>query len=73
MGIDFLRIADFLQDELQWFFRVVRQTADTAARRAAAARLQAVVNKVAAFSYAPGEEQWSATCEPQRWGYLREE
>ena len=71
MAIDFLQIADSLQDELQQFFRIVRQTADAAVRQAAAERLWAAVNRVEAFSYAPEEEQWKALSESQRWGYLR--
>jgi hypothetical protein len=71
MTIDFLQLADCLQDELRQFCRVARQTTDPAARQTAAARLQAAVDKVESFSYAPGEEQWRTLCESQRWGYLR--
>lgn len=71
MTTDFLQVADSLRDELQHFFRIVRQTADTTARQAAATQLQTVINKVEPFAYGPEEEQWRVTPEPQRWGYLR--
>ncbi len=71
MAIDFLQVADFLQDELAQFFHVVRRIEDVTTQQAAAARLQAALDRVAAFADDPGEPQWRATSEPQRWGYLR--
>jgi hypothetical protein len=71
MAIDYPQVADFLRDELHQFLRIVRQSDKESTRRAAAERLWAAVNKVEAFSYAPGEEQWNALSESQRWGYLR--
>lgn len=71
MSIDYSQIADFLRAELQRFLRTVKQTEDDNACRAAAEQLQAMVNSVEAFSYAPEEDQWSALSESQRWGYLR--
>lgn len=70
MAIDFLRTADYLQDELQKFFRVIRHTKDTAAIKAAIERLQSVVNKVEPLSEDPGEA-WKNLAVNQRWGYLR--
>ena len=70
MTIDFLRTADYLQGELQAFFRVIRHTKDTAAIHAAIERLQAVVNQVEPLSEDPGEA-WKDLAINQRWGYLR--
>jgi hypothetical protein len=71
MAIDYPQAADFLRDELHQFLPIVRQTENEDTRRAAAERLWAAVNRVEAFSYAPGEDQWNALSESQRWGYLR--
>jgi len=71
METDYSQIADFLRAELQQFLHTVKQTEDEHARRAAAEQLWAAVNRVEAFAYAPGEDQWNALSEAQRWGYLR--
>lgn len=70
MTIDFLRTADYLQGELQAFFRVIRHTKDAAAIHAAVERLQAAVNRVEPISEDPGEA-WKELALNQRWGYLR--
>ena len=70
MTIDFLSAADYLQAELQAFFRVLRRTQDVATIRAAKERLQVAVNQVEPLSEDPGEA-WQDLALPQRWGYLR--
>src|SRR5215510_3716368 len=70
MTIDFLQIADLLRDELEQFFHVVRRTEDVNARQAAARQLQSTLDRVAVFADDPGDQQWIASSEPQRWGYL---
>jgi hypothetical protein len=70
MAIEYTQLADFLREELQRFLYVVRQPGEEASR-AAAEQLWAAVCRVEQFSYAPGDEQWNALSETQRWGYLR--
>jgi len=70
MTIDFLKTADYLQGELQVFFRVMRHTKDRIVIHAAIERLQAAVNQVEPLSEDPGEA-WKDLALNQRWGYLR--
>jgi hypothetical protein len=56
MAVDFLQAADFLRKELEEFYRMVhRGDEDEAARRAAAARLQAALDKVETLADDHGE------------------
>ena len=71
MTVDYRQIADILRDELQQFLRIVRQTENEDGRRAAAELLWATLTRVESFTHAPGEDQWNALPEVQRWGYLR--
>jgi len=71
MAIDYSQLADFVREELQQFLHVIQHADDESTWRAAVERLWATVNRVEALSYAPGEEQWNALPESQRWGYLR--
>jgi hypothetical protein len=70
MTIDFLRTADYLQEELQTFFRILRHAKDTSEIQIAIERLQAAVNRVEPLSDDPGEA-WKDLAINQRWGYLR--
>ena len=67
--INFLQTADFLQDELQEFYRVLRRGNDMQAIRSAAARLRAARNQIEAIAE-PGEA-WKELIPEQKWGYLR--
>ena len=71
MTIEYVRLADFLREELHRFLSVVRQTEHGLTSQVAAEQLWAAVCRVEQFSYAPGEEQWKALSEAERWGYLR--
>ncbi|MCS6925073.1 MAG: hypothetical protein NZ578_04135 [Candidatus Binatia bacterium] len=70
MSIDFLKTADFLQAELQAFYRGVRCGKDEAERRAAIARLRAVVAHLQSIIGDP-HAAWQGCSVEQRWGYLR--
>ena len=71
MTIEYVQLADFLREELQRFLYVVRQTENEQTSQVAAEQLWAAVCRVEQFAYAPGEEQWKALSEAERWGYLR--
>lgn len=70
MSIDFLKTADFLQAELQAFYRGVRCGRDEEERRAAIARLRAVVVHLQSMIGDP-YTAWQSCAVEQRWGYLR--
>jgi hypothetical protein len=67
---DFLKTADFLQEELQTFYRVWRCGKDEGERRAALERLRMVVRHIES---AMGDTRtaWQHCAVEQRWGYLR--
>ena len=71
MTIEYVQLADFLRDELHRFLSVMQQTHNGQVSQLAAEQLWAAVCRVEQFSYAPGEEQWQALSEAERWGYLR--
>lgn len=70
MTIDFLKMADSLQEELQEFYRILRGGGNEKERRAAIQRLRAAVNQVEPLASDPAEAGKSLAME-QRWGYMR--
>ena len=70
MTINFLKAADFLQGELQEFYRVLRRGNDNQAIRTAAERLRAAMNEIEPIAQDPGDA-WKDLPSDQRWGYLR--
>ena len=70
MTVDFLKTADFLQEELQAFFRVLRLGSDVEAIRSAAERLRKTVDEIEPLAKDPGEA-WKDLAPDQRWAYLR--
>ena len=70
MDIDFLKTAEFLQEELQAFYRVLRCGGKSEELRTAIIRLQAVVEQVEPLANDPGEA-WKTLEMEQRWGYMR--
>lgn len=70
MDIDFLKTADFLQEELLAFYRVLRCERKSEELRAAIMRLQAVIEQVEPLANDPGEA-WKTLGMEQRWGYMR--
>lgn len=70
MTIDFLKVADSLQEELQEFYGVLRGGGDEKERQAAIERLRAAVNQVERLASDPPEAGKSLAVE-QRWGYMR--
>ena len=70
MTTNFLKTADFLQEELQAFFRVLRLGGDVEAIRSAAERLRKTVDEVEPLAKDPGEA-WKDLAPDQRWAYLR--
>ena len=70
MTINFLKTADFLQEELQAFFRVLRRGSDVEAIRRAAERLRRTVDEIEPLAKDPGDA-WQDLAPNQRWGYLR--
>jgi hypothetical protein len=66
-----VQLADFLREELHRFLHVARQTENEEVSQVAAEQLWAAVCRVEQFAYAPGEDQWKALSEAERWGYLR--
>ncbi len=71
MTSEYVQLADFLRDELHRFLSVMRRTENGQGSQLAVEQLWAAVCRVEQFSYAPGEEQWKALSEAERWGYLR--
>jgi hypothetical protein len=70
MTINFLTTADFLQEELQTFFRVLRRGNDVEALRSATERLRKVIDETEPLAEDPGDA-WKDLALEQRWGYLR--
>lgn len=70
MNIDFLKTADFLQEELQAFYQVLRRGGEGKELHAAVARLHAVIDQVEPLANDPGEA-WRTLSLEQRWGYMR--
>jgi hypothetical protein len=71
MRSEFIQASDFLQRELQEFFRALRRNkGNKALMQAAGERLRTVVYCMEAFGDDPGEE-WESLSIEQRWGYLR--
>jgi hypothetical protein len=68
--INFLTTADFLQEELQTFFRVLRRGNDAEAIRTAMERLRSVIEATEPLAEDPGDA-WKDLAPDQRWGYLR--
>jgi uncharacterized tellurite resistance protein B-like protein len=70
MTVNFLKTADFLQEELQAFFRVLRLGSDVEAIRSAAERLRRTVDEIEPLAKDPGDA-WKDLAPDQRWAYLR--
>lgn len=70
MAVDFLKTADFLQEELQTFYRTLRCGEEGRELQTAIERLRAAVNQVEPLVNDLGE-QWRTLTVEQRWGYLR--
>ena len=71
MTIEYVQLADFLREELHRFLYVARQAENEEVGQVATEQLWAAVCRVEQFAYAPGEDQWKALSEAERWGYLR--
>ena len=69
MTINFLKTADFLQEEVQAFFRVLRGGSDVEAVRSAAERLRRTIDAIEPLAKDPGDA-WQDLALNQRWGYL---
>jgi hypothetical protein len=67
---NFLTTADFLQTELQTFFRVLRRGNNVEAIRNAMDRLRNAIESVEPLAEDPGDA-WKDLAPDQRWGYLR--
>jgi hypothetical protein len=70
MAIDFLRTADFLWEELQAFYTVLRRGGDERELQTVVERLRSAVDHVEPLAEDPGEG-WNELPKGQRWGYLR--
>jgi hypothetical protein len=70
MIVNFLKTADFLQEELQAFFRVLRLGSDVEVIRSAAERLRKTVDEIEPLAKDPGDA-WKDLAPDQRWAYLR--
>lgn len=70
MAIDFLQTADFLQEELQVFYTVLRRGGDGLDLQEAVERLHSAVDQLEPLADDPGE-RWKDLPMGQRWGYLR--
>lgn len=70
MTVDFLKTADFFQEELQAFYWVRRHGGDESELQTAIERLRAAVDQVEPHVNDLGE-QWRNLILEQRWGYLR--
>lgn len=70
MAINFLKAAEFLQEELQEFYRVLRRGNDSPAIRTAAERLRTAMNQIEPLAGDPGDA-WKDLAPEQQWGYLR--
>jgi hypothetical protein len=70
MTVDFLKMADFLQEERQEFYQVLRRGGDERKRQVAIERLRRVINQVEPVARDPGEA-WKSLAMEQRWGYMR--
>lgn len=70
MDIDFLKTADFLQEELQAFYRVLRCGGKSEELHVAIMRLRAVIEQIEPLANDPGEA-WKILGMEQRWGYMR--
>jgi hypothetical protein len=70
MTIDFLKAADFLQEELQEFYRILRRGGNERERRVAIERLRTAVDRVKPLANDP-RESWKSLAMEQRWGYMR--
>jgi hypothetical protein len=70
MAVNFLKTADFLQEELQAFFRVLRHGSDVETIRKAAERLRQTIDEIEPLADDPGDA-WKDLSPDQRWGYLR--
>jgi hypothetical protein len=70
MTTNFLKTADFLQEELQAFFRVLRLGNDVEAIRSAAERLRKTIDEIEPLAKDPGDA-WKDLAPDQRWAYLR--
>jgi hypothetical protein len=66
----FSQKADFLQEELQAFFRVLRLGNDVEAIRSAAERLRKTIDEIEPLATDPGDA-WKDLASDQRWAYLR--
>jgi len=55
MTIDFLKTADFLQEEPQEFYQVLRRGGDERKRQVAIERLRRVIKQVEPLARDPGE------------------
>jgi hypothetical protein len=70
MTTDFLKAAEFLQEELQAFYRILRRAGNQKERRVAIERLRTAIDRVEPLAIDPGES-WKNLAMNQRWGYLR--
>jgi hypothetical protein len=70
MIIDWLKTADFFQEELQAFYQVFRRGGDKGKLRAAIERLRAAVDQMESMVNDLEGKGGGLTAE-QRWGYLR--
>jgi hypothetical protein len=70
MTIDFLKTADFLQGELQIFYRALRRGGNKEELQLAIERLQTAIDHVEPLANDPGEV-WQTLAMEQRWGYMR--
>ena len=69
MATDYLKTTDFLNQELDAFYRVLRRGSKGSERQAAIDRLRVAVSQTEPLEE-PGE-QWRNLPQEQRWGYLR--
>jgi hypothetical protein len=70
MTIDFLKMADSFQEELQAFYQVLRRGSDESKRQVAIERLRRIINQVEPLAHDHGEA-WKRLAMEQRWGYMR--
>jgi NTP pyrophosphatase (non-canonical NTP hydrolase) len=70
MTVDFLKTVDFLQEELQEFYQVLRRSGDKRKRQMATERLRKVINQVEPLARGAGEAGKSLAME-QQWEYMR--
>jgi hypothetical protein len=67
---DFCRKADFLKEEIEELYRLLRRGGKRTAKEAAVVRLQTALGTVEAWAEDPGPA-WERLPLAQRWGYLR--